>query len=54
MKEVFPAITSSYHLLYMLDKSCNLEEIIYEIITWCLNGNCSPATLLENILNTLF
>lgn len=54
MQQVFPAITSTYQLTYMLDKSCNLEEIMNEITTWCLNGNCSFGTLVENSLNTLF
>jgi hypothetical protein len=38
----------------MIDKSCNTEEIVYDLSTWCSKADCSIQTLSKNLLAKVF
>ena len=52
--QIFPAFTALYQLVFMLDKSCDIEEFIYDLTSWCTSGHCDGNSVLNNLLNNVF
>jgi hypothetical protein len=52
--EFFSTVTAGYQMMYMLDKSCNFEDLFFNIVNWCENNDCSLETIGQNGLGNIF
>ena len=51
---VFQTFSTYYQLNFMLQQTCNTEQIVYDMTTWCMTADCQAQTLLNNILARFF
>jgi hypothetical protein len=51
---IFQTVSTAYQLNFMLQQTCNTEQIFYDMSTWCMNADCSVTTLINNIVKKFF
>lgn len=51
---IFQTISTTYQLMFMLQQTCNTEQIFYDMSTWCMNADCSVQTIINNVVKKFF
>ena len=46
----------AYNLMYMINKNCLFEDIVHDVITFCVKNNksCGYAGISQNVLSNFF
>jgi hypothetical protein len=52
--ELFKSLSLVYQVTFTFDKKCRLQEIGYELTTWCVRANCSVDTIGANFAKNIF
>ena len=50
----FQTFSIVYQLNFMIDKSCNTDQIIYDLSTFCTHANCDFTVVLANAQAKVF
>lgn len=51
---VIPTVNSLYQFTYLVSKTCEFNDITFDISSWCTNNDCSITTLVQNALSRIF
>ena len=43
-----------YHIYYTFNDNCSIEQVLYDLSTWCFSHDCDPKRLLENEMASVF
>ena len=52
--DIFKHFSVVYQLAYIFDKKCRLQELNFELTTWCVRQECSLTSLGSNFTKNIF
>ena len=52
--DIFKHLSVVYQIAYTFDKKCRLQELEFELTTWCVRTECSVNSLGSNFTKNIF